>query len=133
MSALPLLNADDLRRIGAEQRTQERCPQCGGLQCVGWEALPGGFDAGGLQAVGTLRDPDIYEPTVEEFHPAGTNAWSPEAPIAPAFHPYNKSEAWQCTACRRAFLRYTEYGGYYREDRIRALDPQLVVDAEAPA
>jgi hypothetical protein len=31
-------------------------------------------------------------------------------------------------ACGRAFLRYTEYGGYYVEPRIRALDPALIVE-----
>jgi hypothetical protein len=128
----PRLSTDDLRRIGAERTGPQPCPACGGLRCPGWEALPGGFDAGVLEQVGTLRDPDVYEPTVEEFHPAGTSTWSPDAPIAPAFHPYNKSEVWRCKTCHRAFLRYTEYGGYYHEQRIRELQPQLVVDAPAP-
>ncbi len=127
-----VLGAGDLRRIGAE-RAAGRCSACGGLQCKGWEALPGGFDAGVLQRVGTLRDPAVDEPTVEEYHPAGTRSWSAEAPIAPAFHPCNRSEVWQCSRCRRAFLRYTEYGGYYNEQRIRELDPALVVDVPAPA
>jgi hypothetical protein len=125
----PLLTAADLRRIGAERRAAGRCPACGGLHCPGWEALPGGFDAGVLRQVGTLRDPDVDEPTVEELHPAGTDVWSAQAPIAPRFHPYNKSDVWQCANCSRAFLRWTEYGGYYREDRIRELDPALVVEA----
>ena len=30
---------------------------------------------------------------------------------------------------RRAFLRYTEYGGYYVEERVRPLQAALVVDA----
>ena len=125
----PLLSADDLRRLGAERRAGGRCPACGGLHCPGWEALPGGFDVGVLRQVGTLRDPDVDEPTVEEHHPGGTDLWSARAPIAPRFHPYNKSDVWTCATCGRAFLRWTEYGGYYREDRIRELDPALVVDA----
>ena len=128
----PLLTADDLRRIGGERRAGG-CDACGGLPCAGWEALPGGFDAASLRRVGTLRDAEAAEPTVEEYHPAGTRSWSPDAPIAPRFHPYNKSDVWQCAACARAFLRYTEYGGYYNEPRIRDLDPRLVVDVEAPA
>jgi len=126
--SLPLLAADDLRRLGAQRRAGERCAQCGGLHCPGWETLPGGFDAGGLRPVGTLRDPQVAEPTVEEYHPGGTSAWSPDAPIAPAFHPFNKSDAWRCTTCARLFLRYTEYGGYYHEERIREVDPALVVN-----
>jgi hypothetical protein len=31
--------------------------------------------------------------------------------------------------CGRPFLRYTEYGGYYVEERIRELDAQRVADA----
>jgi hypothetical protein len=125
-----LLTSQDLRRIAGERTDSgERCPACGGLHCPGWEAIPGGFDAGVLRQVGTLRDPDVYEPTVEEYHPAGTRTWDANAPIAPAFHPYNKSDVLQCTHCRRAFLRWTEYGGYYREDRIREIDPALVLEA----
>lgn len=127
--SLPRLSAGDLRRIGAERASDTPCAACGGLRCAGWEALPGGFDAGVLEPVGTLRDPAVDEPTVEEYHPAGTSAWSPDAPIAPGFHPYNRSEVWRCTTCRRAFLRYTEYGGYYNEPRIRELDPARVIDA----
>jgi hypothetical protein len=33
--------------------------------------------------------------------------------------------------CGRPFLRYTEYGGYYVEERIRELRAALVVDATA--
>lgn len=130
--SLPLLTAADLRRIGTQSQAADggvRCPACGGLDCPGWEALPGGFDADVLEAVGTLRDPDLYEPTYEEHHPGGTRTWDAAAPIAPRSHPYNRSEVWRCRSCQRAFLRWTEVGGYYREDRIRALDPALVVDA----
>jgi hypothetical protein len=38
---------------------------------------------------------------------------------------------WQCKACARAYLRYTEYGGYYEDERVRALDPALVDDRPA--
>jgi hypothetical protein len=128
VSALPLLGAADLRRLAGEHRGSGRCPACGGLQCKGWEALPGGFDASVLQRIGTLRDPRVDDPTVEEYHPAGTDAWSPEAPIAPAFHPFNKSDVWRCATCHRVFLRYTEYGGYYHEERIREIDRARVAD-----
>jgi hypothetical protein len=129
VSTLPLLRAADLRRLGGQHQAGGRCPVCGGLRCKGWEALPGGFDASVLQRIGTLRDPQVDDPTVEEFHPAGTDAWSPDAPIAPAFHPFNKSDVWRCGTCARLFLRYTEYGGYYQEERIREVEPTLVVDA----
>ena len=128
MSTLPLIGAADLRRLAGGHQDGGRCPACGGLRCQGWEALPGGFDAGVLQRIGTLRDPHVDDPTVQEHHPDGTDAWSPQAPIAPAFHPFNKSDVWQCGSCRRVFLRYIEYGGYYHEERIREVCAGLVVD-----
>jgi hypothetical protein len=85
-----------------------------------------------LERIGTLRRPDVDDPPVAEYHPAGTHAWSPDAPIAPAWFPYNRCDVWRCTACRRPFLRYTEYGGYYQDERIRVLDPALVADVPAP-
>lgn len=99
------------------------------LVCPGWESMPGFFDRANLHAVGTLRRPGDEEPTLREHHPAGTNAWSADAPIAPAFFPYNRCDVWQCVVCARAFLRYTEYGGYCEDERVRGLDPALVVDA----
>jgi hypothetical protein len=124
-ATLPLLTAADLRRIGSTH-VRKACAACAALVCPGWEALSGTFDRDGLQPVGTLRDPAVEDPTLQEYHPAGTNGWSPAAPIAPAYFPYNRCELWECKACRRPFLRYTEYGGYYVEERIRELDPALV-------
>ena len=104
------------------------CPACAVLACPGWEALPGSFAREALERVGTLRDPSVEEPTVVEFHPQGTHAWSSDAPIAAGWFPYNRCDVWRCRMCARAFLRYTEHGGYYSEERIRELDARLVVD-----
>jgi hypothetical protein len=71
----------------------------------------------------------VEDPTLAEYHPGGTNAWSADAPIAPAYFPYNRCDAWLCVQCGRPFLRYTEFGGYYMEERIRELDARLVTDA----
>ena len=117
----------------ARARRDPACPACEALVCPGWEALPGSFARDALERVGTLRDPAIDDPTVAEHHPNGTHAWSPDAPIAPAWFPYNRCDAWRCRTCARAFLRYTEYGGYYTEDRIRELDAALIVDVAPPA
>lgn len=123
---LPKLNADDLTALGRGAQGAIPCADCGALACAGWESMPGGFDSTRLRRVGTLKDADDEEPTVEEYHPAGTNAWSVDAPIAPDWFPYNRCDVWACTACGRPFLRYTEYGGYYTDERIRALNPDLV-------
>ena len=88
--------------------------------------MPSGFQRTALEKIGTLR-PNQSEPTLDEFHPNQTHIWSPDAPIANAFYPYNLCDLYRCTGCSRIFLRYTEYGGYYVDERIRALDPRMVV------
>jgi hypothetical protein len=125
---LPILDAAGLRRFAAA-RPVTGCAACAAIRAPGWEALSSTFDAKQLRKVATLRRPEVEDPTVEEFHPAGTYAWSADAPIAPAFFPYNRCDVWECVPCGRAFLRYTEYGGYYMEERIRELDARLVPDA----
>lgn len=127
---LPRLSADDLRALAAAAQP-DRCGVCAPLVCAGWDSLPATFDASALRRVGTLRRDDLEDPTLLEHHPSGTHAWSVNAPIAPAFFPYNRCDVWVCGACARPFLRYTEYGGYYEDQRIRALNAALL-DAAQP-
>jgi hypothetical protein len=122
---LPLLDAEGLRRLAATQPSQP-CASCAAVRAPGWESLPGSLDRDQLRRVATLRRPEVEDPTLEEYHPVGTHGWSPAAPIAPAFFPYNRCDVWQCVQCGRAFLRYTEFGGYYVEERIRELRADLV-------
>jgi hypothetical protein len=124
---VPLMDAQGLRAM-AEAQPSEACPACAGIVAPGWEALPGTFDRGALRKVATLRRPEVEDPTLEEYHPAGTNAWSRDAPIALGYFPYNRCDVWQCVQCGRPFLRYTEYGGYYVEERCRELRAGLVVE-----
>lgn len=124
----PLLSIDALRAL-ADVARAGRCVLCAALNCPGWDSLPSTFDTDGLERVGTLRREDIDEPTLLEHHPQGTHGWSADAPIAPAFFPYNRCEVWCCRRCRRPFLRYTEYGGYYEDERIRELRADLLDDA----
>jgi len=127
-----LLTVEAMNALARTERAGAPCLACHALVCPGWEAMPGSFARTALERMGTLRDPAIDDPTVAECHPDGTHAWSPDAPIAPAWFPYNRSDLWRCKTCRRPFLRYTEYGGYYTEDRIRELDARLIVDAPLP-
>lgn len=137
LSTLPWLDIDMLRALARQADLHVDCSACRPVQLPGWESLPGGFDPALLRPVGTLRvaphEPEAGdpEPTLQEHHPRGTHAWSALAPIAPAFYPYNRCDVWQCRACQRAFLRYTEYGGYYVDARIRWLDAELI-DASQP-
>jgi hypothetical protein len=125
MTQLQLLTAEDLTTLGLP--VLPPCAECRELHCPGWESVRGGSNVSRLQKAGTLRDPANEDPTVEEHHPGGTHSWSADAPIAPAWFPYNRCDVWRCTQCGKAFLRYTEYGGYYNDERIRELDPALVV------
>lgn len=124
-----------LIRLAAELRALQAAPAgtgpctCGLGACTGWTSVTEErWPAALMTQLATLRDPEVYEPTFEEYHPAGTRYDDPAAPVAPAFFPYNRSDVWRCQACRRLVLRYTEFGGYYVDHRVRVLDPALIVD-----
>ena len=124
---MTMLSADELRRLARPPReTPAGCP-CARLVCPGWESVSSPPGAPLLAHLGTLRAPGDDEPTVEEWHPGGTRLWSPAAPIATAYYPFNRSEVWRCVHCGRGFLQYTEFGGYYVDHRVREIDPALVV------
>ena len=119
------LTADDLRALPAPEHSPADCA-CAGLRCPGWESVPQPIGAPLLRCLGTLRDPALEEPTLLER--PGSHLWAADAPIDPAFAPYNRCEVWACAACGRGFLQYTEYGGYYVDHRLRAVDPALVTN-----
>jgi len=121
------LGTDDITRIARQGAAALPCDDCAAFVCPGWESFPAAASETTLQPLGTLWLPDDPEPTLEEYHPDGTRYWSPDAPIALAFHPVNRCSVWACRPCGRAFLRYTEYGGYYEDRRIRELNPALIV------
>lgn len=129
MEDTPLLAAD-LKALA--ETTSRPCP-CGIGACLAWESVPGErWPAAQLTCLGSLRPADRFgpEPTYEEFHPDKTRYDSPDAPIAPAFFPYNRCDVFRCQACERVLLKYTEYGGYYVDDRVRVVQAALVSDAQ---
>jgi hypothetical protein len=105
------------------------CPcTCPVGACPAWYSITDDrWPAAQMQCVATLRDPELYEPTFEEHHPSGTRYDSDDAPIALQFFPANRCDVFRCTQCQRALLRYTEFGGYYVDHRVRALRADLVV------
>jgi hypothetical protein len=118
-------SAAELRAVLASGAAARPC-SCALGACAGWESLTEErWPAAQLQPVATLRDPAIDEPTFEELHPQGTRYDAPEAPVALKFFPYNRCDLWRCTQCQRHLLRYTEYGGYYVDHRVRALSDTL--------
>lgn len=120
------LTLEGLRTL-ALGASQTPCEVCTPLKCPGWDSVPAGFERALLRQVATLRDEESEHATLLEHHPHGTTGWSVDAPISPTHFPYNRCEVWQCTGCTRLFLRYTEYGGYYVDERIRALNPEVIV------
>lgn len=119
------MTAEELRRQ-AEQPGQP-C-RCGVGACTAWESVTEDrWPADRMQRLGTLRDPEQYEPTFEEYHPDGTRYESDNAPIATAYFPYNRCDVYSCQDCQRVLLRYTEFGGYYVDHRVRQVRAELVV------
>src|SRR6478736_7992936 len=111
--AKPMLSFTEL--LGVAQRSSKaKSPcQCAQASLAGWESLPLSFPESQLREAGTLRGDAYEEPTFAEYHPAATTYWSPLAPIAPRYFPYNRCSVWECGQCGRCYLRYTESGGYY--------------------
>jgi len=101
--------------------------------CKGWESVSDDrWPSKQLKLAGTLRRELLEgetELSFEEFHPNGTRYDSPAAPVALRYFPYNRADVYGCQQCGCAVLKYTEYGGYYVDHRVRLLDPALVVDS----
>ena len=129
MSTPTELNAQSLRRLA--QGKPERC-DCTLKACRGWESVSDDrWPAAQMVLAGTLRRPvpeGQTELTFEEFHPNGTRYDSTDAPVAPDYFPFNRCDVHACARCQCAVLRYTEYGGYYVDHRVRLVDADLVVD-----
>ena len=120
------LSAESLS--AAAQGTPKQACSCALGACAGWESFTEErWPKDLMQPLGTLRDADIYEQTTDEYHADGTRYESPTAPIAVNFFPYNRCDVHACTQCHRVLLRYTEFGGYYVDHRVREVHPALVV------
>lgn len=118
-------SAEELKALLSDSAGTRPC-SCSLGGCAGWESMTEErWQADQMQAVATLRDPEVYEPTFEESHPGDTRYDSPDAPVAVKFFPYNRCELWRCGQCQLHLLRYTEYGGYYVDHRVRELSPTL--------
>lgn len=119
------LTKDELLELAKTSSPNNNCSACSSLICPGWESVPSSFDLKTLRVLGTLKREGAEE-CWDEDHPHGTNIWSADAPISIDFHPYNRSDVYECIACQKKYLRYTEYGGYYVDERIRYLNPELI-------
>jgi len=101
--------------------------KCSLARCAGWESVNDAqWPSQQLELVGTLRDPDLYEPGFEEHHPKGTRYESAEAPVSVKHFPYNRCAVFSCKQCSQHVLRYTEFGGYYVDPRGRRITADLI-------
>ncbi|MRV73779.1 hypothetical protein GJ700_18880 [Duganella sp. FT92W] len=132
MNSENVMTPAEVRELAARANSTTQPCACASAAVAGWERLSPTFPVELLRRVGSLLPDPYAEPSYAEYHPAGTGYWSADAPIALRYFPYNRCELAQCTSCGRAYLRYTEAGGYYTEQRIRALNPDLIVDPPLP-
>lgn len=123
----PLALSELLRFAHHSNAVTQPC-SCIPKSFAGWEGMPVSLKQSQLREVGSLIAAEEEDLTLDEHHPAGTSYWSVEAPIAPQFYPYNRCRVWECVLCGRVYLRYAEAGAYHLEQRIRSLDPALIVD-----
>lgn len=132
MTSTPKLSFDELMRLARASGAVARACACDLASCRGWTRVPATFPEQQMRVAGTLVDDPYAEASYVEYHPSGTDYWSPDAPIAPRHFPYNRCDVLECTVCGRHALKYVEAGGYYVEPRLRLLDAHLLVDAPAP-
>jgi hypothetical protein len=125
----PYVDAAALKALAqrAERDAAASC-SCTKTALDGWQSQPLSLDETQLAEIATLMREDDPEPTFAEYRPDNVQYWSPDAPIAPRYFPYNRCGVWQCSLCNRLYLRYTEGGGYFVDRRIRALTSTLIED-----
>lgn len=126
------MNPETLIRLAEASAAINSPCNCSQVPLAAWRAVPLSLRTARLEEVGFLFDDPYDEPTFAEYHPAGTRYESEDAPIAPRYYPYNRCALVRCLDCRRHYLRYNEAGGYFTEIRMRALRPELIVDAPEP-
>jgi hypothetical protein len=120
-----LLDAQTLMQACAVSPAGTCCCALGA--CRSWESfIEDRWPNQQVRRLGTLCDSAIEDPTVDEFHPRSTRYGSPDAPLAVAFFPCNRCDVYACKQCGRTLLRYTEYGGYYVDHRVREVLPELI-------
>ena len=124
-----LVSAEALKTLSQSKPSQCACAL---KHCQGWESVSDDrWPVAQMLRKGTLREalPDGQtEPSFKEFHPDGTRYDSAQAPIAPNYFPYNRCDVFACQKCACGVLKYTEYGGYYVDHRVRLVDSDLVVN-----
>jgi hypothetical protein len=129
---MPAIDFATLERLAEASAKVSSVCSCVVVPLTAWQKLPMTLEPERLEEVATLVEDPYADPTYTEYHPNGTHYDSEDAPIAPRYYPFNRCQVARCMTCGRHYLRYNEAGGYFTELRIRALQPQLLVDAALP-
>ena len=119
----------ELKQLAVTSAAVTGACSCVAEPLLAWQKLPMTLELDRFEEVATLVEDPYGDPTYAEYHPYGTRYDSEDAPIAPRYYPFNRCQVARCMNCGRHYLRYNEAGGYFTELRIRALQPQLLVDA----
>ncbi len=127
--SLQKFNAENLVLLAGKENSSESCETCTKEKFKSWSDTIRNLEPN-IKTIAEFEyaEEDIKKNGYNEFHPNGTNYWSPDAPIAIHFYPYNDCTINICTACNAVFLRYIEYAGHTRQHRIRYVDKHLIVD-----
>jgi len=88
------------------------------------------FPESGLRDIANLRENPFDEPGFTEYHPHGTRYESPLAPIViERTSPTTAAPLPRATTAAATICAHTEAGGYFVEQRIRALNrPDLIIE-----
>ncbi len=127
-----LIDTPRLIELAAAASTITQPCDCLARDLLGWSNWPVGLREERFVAIATLAKYAPEDAIIEEYHPHGTWYWSPDAPIAPRYYPYNQCGVWRCCHCSRLYLRHNDDGAYHVERRIRRLTPTLIIDAPHP-
>ena len=132
-AAIQRLSHPEVYAIANAHGAQAHCTTCASVLAPGWTSWPSGVPESTVEPLGALWLAGDDEPTYDEMRPMGMDSWSPDMPISLKHYPANRCEVWACVSCHKPFLRYTEYGGYYVDKRVRELDPRRLVTEPTPS
>lgn len=121
----------DLLALIRKESDSETCSVCKKQGLKQWSNITDEIE-GNLIPVAEFNhsETSINRNGYTEYHPDGTNYWSPDAPIAVHYYPYHECQIKVCSLCSAVFLTYTDYSGHGPQHRIRYVDEKLIVTRE---
>ncbi len=87
-----LLTSEDVERLARAHGAAQACGDRNAFASMGWEAFPSTVSDEAVAMLGSTWDPNTPSRRLKSFVEPASSLWSPEAPIALQFHPYNRCE-----------------------------------------